>query len=79
MLAQLSGLAVGTVRNLVSAGEFDAGDLHEVICWVNARRRYRGLPLIGVANHEIELDEPRKLELRVHCGGYNPLTGEYPP
>jgi hypothetical protein len=42
-------LTLATVRTYASRGQFDPHDLEATLTWVNARRRARGLPQLGIA------------------------------
>ena len=77
------GIAGDTARQYAQRGQYDSRNLESVICWVNSRRRAKGLPLIGVLTDEAVSDEDSEAvtstPVPVQTGllVYNPMTACY--
>ena len=87
VIAELAGSITGdTARQYARRGEYDSRNLESVLCWVNSRRRAKGLPLIGLRTKvgEAVSDEDSEavtsMPAPVGIGSlliYNPLTACY--
>ena len=52
------GIAGDTARQYAQRGQFAPRNLDAVLCWVNARRTVKGLPMIGVPDGDNQVDAP---------------------